>query len=53
VAQRILERVAGKPETEQLLFHTRHQIATTKEAAEEKAGYLYKQLATMLSKEFQ
>jgi hypothetical protein len=52
VAQRILKHVAGKPELEQLLFRTRHQIATTKEAVKDKAGYSYKQLATALGKEF-
>ena len=52
VAQRILKHVAGKPELEQLLFRTRHQIATTKEAVKDKAGYSYKQLAMALGREF-
>jgi plasmid replication initiation protein len=52
VAQRILKHVAGKPELEQLLFRTRHQIATTKESVKDKAGYSYKQLATALGREF-
>lgn len=52
VAQHIIKHVAGKPELEQLLFRTRHQIATTKEAVKDKAGYSYKQLATALGKEF-
>jgi len=52
VAQRILKHVVGKPELEQLLFRTRHQIATTKEAVKDKAGYSYKQLAAALGKEF-
>ena len=52
VAQHIIKHVAGKPELEQLLFRTRHQIATTKEAVRDKAGYSYKQLATALGREF-
>jgi hypothetical protein len=52
VAQRIIKHVAGKPELEKVLFATRHRIATTKEAVKDRASYAYKQLATVLGKEF-
>jgi hypothetical protein len=52
VAQRIVQHVAGKPDLAQLLFATRHRIATTKEALKDRAGYSYKQLVAALGKEF-
>jgi len=52
VAQAILKHVAGKPEREGLLFTTRFQLGTTKEAVKDRAGYSYKQLAKVFGREF-
>ena len=52
VAQAILKHVAGKPDRESLLFVTRSQVATTKEAVKDRAGYSYKKLVTALGREF-
>ena len=52
VAQSILKYVAGKPDREKALFTTRHQVATTKEAVKDRAGYSYKKLVAALGREF-
>lgn len=52
VAQAILKYVAGKPDREKALFTTRHQVATTKEAVKDRAGYSYKKLVAALGREF-
>ncbi len=52
VAQAIVKHVAGKPDREKLLYTTRHQIGTTKEAVKDRAGYSYKRLAKVLGREF-
>jgi hypothetical protein len=52
VAQSILKYVAGHPGREKALFTTRHQVATTKEAVKDRAGYSYKKLVAALGREF-
>ena len=52
VAQSVLKHVAGHVDREKSLFATRHQIATTKEAVKDKAGYTYKQLVKVYGREF-
>ena len=52
VAQRMVKYVAGHTGREKILYTTRHQIGTSKEAIKDKAGYSYKQLATALGKNF-
>ena len=52
VAQAILKYVAGKPDREKALFTTRHQVATTKEAVKDRAGYSYNKLVATLGREF-
>jgi plasmid replication initiation protein len=52
VAQSIIKHVAGQGEREKTLFATRHQIATTKEAVKDKAGYSYKQMVKVFGREF-
>jgi hypothetical protein len=52
VAQSIIKHVAGHNQREKTLFATRHQIAITKEAVKDKAGYSYKQLVKVFGREF-
>ena len=52
VAQSIVKHVAGKPDRESLLFTTRFQIGTTKEAVKDRAGYSYKKLVKVFGREF-
>ena len=52
VAQAIVKYVAGNPGRESLLHTTRHQVATTKEAVKDRAGYSYKKLVAALGREF-
>ena len=52
VAQAIVKHVAGKPDREKLLYTTRHQIGTTKEAVKDRAGYSYKRLVKVFGREF-
>jgi hypothetical protein len=52
VAESIIKHVAGHSQREKTLFTTRSQIATTKEAVKDKAGYSYKQLVKVFGREF-
>jgi hypothetical protein len=52
VAQAVVKHVAGKPDREKLLYTTRHQIGTTKEAVKDRAGYSYKRLVKVFGREF-
>jgi len=52
VAQAIVKYVAGNPGRESLLHTTRHQVATTKEAVKDRAGYSYKKLVKVFGREF-
>ena len=52
VAQAILKYVTGKPDREKALFTTRHQVATTKGAVKDRAGFSYKKLVAALGREF-